>query len=596
MTGRPGRTALAWWFGAALGFVSACGACRVDAAAPEAARWVGADAVLYLEVPNPPALLDRVTDDRIRKPLSSIPSVKAALEGELAKRVHDVSGLVAGKLGMSREKALRGLTGGGAVAAVEAEKGQPPYLFLVVTPSETGLLKRASETLLGLARDDATLHGRPAPVRQTEHRGVTGYDAGKVVYAVVKDRLVVADRADTLNRVIDRALDGPGKSGSAADTLAGRSRREGAKDGTAAWLFARADRLREIDPNRFGGGEAKRSPPEIVVLGGWLEAVRRAPWVSASLDWTDRRMAVGLTLPVPEGGRPAAWKGFVPPKGAGAPALVNPPGTVASFGLWRNLSTAWEARTDLLPPEEVQKLAQLDGVAGQFFGGRDFGTGVLGALSGEWRLVVALQDYAKMAPVPDVKLPAFALVIDVKPDDAEFAERLKVAFQSFVGLSNLGAAQSKAPPLELGSETFEGVTIATSRYMPPRKVAEAGAKDAVHTRHNYSPSAVQVGNHFVISSSVGLARNLVKALKSTAGPAEATLAGAADSDALSRLVDLNRERLVMQNMLEKGHDKDQAEGEVGLLASLLRYLGTARLSVVDTPDSSRANLEFTLGK
>ena len=47
------------------------------------------------------------------------------------------------------------------------------------------------------------------------------------------------------------------------------------------------------------------------------------------------------------------------------------------------------------------------------------GTGVLGALTSDWRLVVAMQDYTAMSPVPDVKLPAFALVVDVRPDDED---------------------------------------------------------------------------------------------------------------------------------------------------------------------------------
>ena len=193
-------------------------------------------------------------------------------------------------------------------------------------------------------------------------------------------------------------------------------------------------------------------------------------------------MAAELILPVPPGGRGAAFRGFVPPEGSGAPALAKPPGMIASVSLWRDLSAVWESRADLLTPEAVQGLAQLDTFAGQFFGGRDFGTGVLGALTSDWRLVVAMQDYAAMSPVPDVKLPAFALVVDVRPDDDDFAARLKVAFQSFVGLANLGAAQSKAPPLELGSETFEGVTISTTHFMAPARKANDEARPRTRDR------------------------------------------------------------------------------------------------------------------
>ncbi|MCA1684776.1 MAG: hypothetical protein LC745_02075, partial [Planctomycetia bacterium] len=436
--------------------------------------------------------------------------------------------------------------------------------------------------------------GQPDPVKAAEYRGVNGYGVGPGVYAILKDRLLIADSPETGKLVVDRVLDG--FKGSVADDGTWKSRRDGVKADTLAWGSARLDGLRELDPKRYGAAnDAKGAVPPTLLFGGWIEAVRKAPSVSASLTWTEGRLAAELSLPVSKGGRGEAFRGFFPPGGSGAPTLLNPPGTVASLSLFRDVSEIWEARADLFRPEDVQNFAKLDTFAGQFFGGRDFGTGVLGALAGDWRLVVALQDVAGLNPVPDVKLPVFALVIGLKPDDDDFAQRLKVAFQSFIGLTNLGAAQTKAPPLELGSETFEGVTIATARFMTTRAVAAANSP--VHYRHNFSPSAAQVGDHFVISSSVGLTRDLVTALKSPAGkPGEATLVAEADGPGLARLVELNRTRLVLQNMLEKGHDKEQAEGEVGFLAALLRYFGHGRLTVRDGEGATRLGLEFSLGR
>src|SRR5262249_17957224 len=154
---------------------------------------------------------------------------------------------------------------------------------------------------------------------------------------------------------------------------------------------------------------------------------------------------------------------FLPPRVEAAPALLRPPGTIASLGLWRDLSAVWDVRADLFPPEVVQGFAQLDTAAGQFFGGRDFGTGVLGSLASDGGLVPPPKDEKALSPAPDVTLPAFALVVGLKPGDDDFAQRLRVAFQSFIGLVNLGAAETKAPPLDLGSETFDGIMIATSR-------------------------------------------------------------------------------------------------------------------------------------
>ncbi len=603
MTSESGRSVRHWCLGVALGgLLGLTGPHEAPAGEADspAARLVSADAVIFAEMSKPTHLIDRLMDERLLGPLKAIPSVKAALENEKGRHIKDVADLVAGKLGKGPVEAVRELTGGGLIFAAEVEAGKPPHFFLIVTPADPALLKKANEVLLDLAREDAMEKGKPDPIERTDYRGVAGYSAGaKAVYAIVQDRLVICDRGETAKLVIDRALDGVGAKGSFSDTPEWSSRRAAMKPDTLAWGFARLERLRKLDPKRYGGDvEAKRPPQETILLGGWVEAVRKAPWVAATFDWGDRRMAAELILPVPPGGRGAAFRGFVPAVGSGAPALAKPPGMIASVSLWRDLSAAWESRAELLTPEAVQGLAKLDTFAGQFFGGRDFGTGVLGALTSDWRLVVATQDYAAMSPVPDVKLPAFALVVDVRPDDDDFAARLKVAFQSFVGLANLGAAQSKAPPLELGSETSEGVTISTTHFMgPSKKVGDAAeAKGPVHTRHNFSPSAAQVGGHFVLGSSLGLTRELVKSLKSPGKPDDATLAVEAEGAALAGLVDLNRDRLVMQSMLKKGHDKDQAEAEVDMLASLLRYLGHGRLSIQDREDATRVGLEFSLGK
>ena len=567
-------------------------------------RWVARDAVMYLELAKPTTLIERANDERIRALLNLVPGYRDKLakvfQGEAGRKYQAGVAAFEQKVGMPWDKALTALFGGGAVAALEARaKGEPPRAFVIVTPTDPSTPKRVLDALIDLVRQDAVAKGTPDPIKSIEHRGVTGYAVGpKATLAIVKGRVVFADQAETLKLVIDRATDGlPGSKSIAADEVF-RARKAEVKPEALAWGLARVDRLRELDPKRYKGPE-KTDTGQVLLFGGWLDTMRRASWASASLTWTDSTLAADLTVSAPSKGRAAGYQGFVPPKGSGAPVPVKLPGTVLTMSLWRELSALWEARADLLGPEEVQQLAGLDTFAGQFFGGRDFGTGVLGALKPEWRLVVALQDYKAMTPAPDLKVPAFALVLDLKPDDPEFAQRLKVAFQSFIGIVNLNAAQTKAPPLELGSETCDGLTIATSRFAAPTvaKGADSDANEPVHQRYNYSPSAVQVGDHFVVSSSVSLARDLVKALKAPAGkPEDATLVAEADGPTLGTLVDLNRTRLVMQNMLEKGNDKGQAESEIDLLAALLRYLGHGSASVQDDPEATRVRVEFTLGK
>jgi hypothetical protein len=387
----------------------------------------------------------------------------------------------------------------------------------------------------------------------------------------------------------------PGAIGDDADWKGRQSR---VAPDALAWGFARLEQLRALDPKRFSLGD-KPQAQATFLLGSWIEALRMAPLIEATLSASDQRLAANVTLPAPVAGYRAPLRGFVPPMGSGAPELVSPPGTIANLSLWRDLAAIWEARSELFTPEVQQNLTKLDTFAGQFFGGRDFGSGVLGALGPRWRVVVAHQDYETLSPRPDLKLPGVALIAELNPDDEEFSQRLKVAFQSFVGLLNLNTAQNGAPPLELGTESFEGTTIATARYMVPKAHGAAGGekdaiRTAVHQRFNATPSIAQVGNHFILSSSVGLTRALITAMKNPAVATPATLAVEADGPALARLVTLNRNRLIMQNMLDKGQDQAAAESAIDGLGRLLGSLGRARLSVEDRAGTLRFDLGLRL--
>jgi hypothetical protein len=589
---------------AGIGAVVACawlglaGPSQGAAPGSEARRLSAEDAVLYVEVARPEILFDRVTGDRVGRLLKAVPGLEAGLrDNGQVRELTQVVKFLATVLDTTPEAGLRAIVGGGAVLAVEG-KAKVERVYLIVTPKDLAFAEKAHAKLVELARQDAEGKGKPDPVKEADYKGVHGFsvDANEA-HAIVDGQLVVANGGDALKAWIDRVQDAGAVGKPLADDPAWLARRQAQDPEAAAWALARVDRLRAIDPKFYA--MEKVDAGALFVFGPWIEAARKADWATASLTWTDARLAANLAVGAPAGSIPASLKGFRPPgPGRGAKAPLAPPGTIASASLWRDLAAVWEARGEIFPPESQQGFAQLDTFAGQFFGGRDFGSGVLGALGQDWRLVVVKQDPAGLNPRPDVLLPGFALVVDLNGEDPDFAQRLLAAYQSFVGLANLGAAQSKAPPLMQGSEAFDGVTISTARFLPP-KVAAPG-DEPVHIRHNLSPAVAQVGNQFVFSSTVELARAMVKTLKeggdAAAARTDQTLRVEASGRALAALVDQNRERLVEQNILEKGHDRARAESEVDLLRTLATYLGRGTLSATDTADGVGFTLNFALDK
>jgi len=564
----------------------------VRAEVPAAAKLVGPEAVAYAEIARPAELIDRLTGDRVRSLLDATPAFAEAMKQDDFRKFRAVVDLVAAKLGTTWPRAARDLTGGGLVLAAEGEKAD--RVTLIATPAAPDVMARAHATLLELARRDASGQGKPDPIREVMHRGATLYLSGPgPAHALLDGRLILANSEVALRAVVNRARDG-GRS--IADDEGWKARRAQVDPQATAWAYLRLDRLREIDPKKYGG-EGPASAPAQLLFGNWIEALRKAPSAAASLSWAEDRVAAEVTVPTPPGGYSRATKAFLPPKGEGAPSLMMPPRAILSVGEWRDLAALWEVRTELLKPEDAENLTKAEAFLGLLFGGRDFGTGVLPHLGPDWRLVVAGQDETELDPVPDVKLPAFALVVGIKPADEDFPQVLRSMFQILIGLVNLGAAQQKAPVLLLGSELVEGEPVAIARYATSKKERPKGP---VHQRHNFSPSSAIVGNHFVFSSSAGLARDLVRALKAPAAlasldPPAAEVAQADGAD-LARLLDRNRAPLVSKNMLDKGNDKAKAEGEVDFLIALIRTLGHGALSARDADDAVRIKLDFALGK
>jgi hypothetical protein len=590
------RRRVSRWLGmlTAAGFALWGAAGASGAEVPRAARWVADDAAIYLEILRPQAVFDRLSEAPYQTLLRAVPGFRKYLESDDYRQLRAVVDMVARGVDTTAEQGVRDLTAGGLVLAVEGRPGEPVRTILIVTPSDPNLLERAHAKLCELIRADAANKGRPDPIKQGDYRGTTGFRfSPKAAHAIIAGSLVIANDNDALKAVVDRSLDPSALKAPMADNAVWKAQRAALEPEATAWAFVRLDRLRELNPQRFQVPD-RPNPLATFLFGSWLEALRHGPWASQSVTLATDRIGVGLTVAAPAAGYSDALKQYAPPAGRGAPIPVSPTGTIASIGLWRDLSAIWDVRADLFPAEVVQNLAKLDTFAGQFFGGREFGSDVLASLGTDWQLVIARQDYEAMSPMPDQKLPAFAIVANLKEDDEDFATRLQVVFQSLVGLANISGAQNntKAPPLLLGSEVCEGVTIATSRFMPAKGDHPKG--EPVHKRHNFSPAVAQVGHRFILSSSVGLARDLVKTLKEPSKPTDTTLLVEANGRQLAQWLESNKAMSVMQNMVEKGNDKATAERDVGQLIDLVRMLGRGTLTANDGADAVRMRLDFAL--
>jgi len=221
--------------------------------------------------------------------------------------------------------------------------------------------------------------------------------------------------------------------------------------------------------------------------------------------------------------------------------------------------------------------AQADSQLGLFFSGRDFGPEVLGELQPGLQFVVARQEFAADAPVPALKLPAMALVLEMKHPD-EFAGQLLLAYQNIVGLTNIVGGQQGQPQLMLSTEEFQGTTITKAVYVAPPK---ATAKHKAPINYNFSPACARVGEHFIYGSTAGIVRQLIDGLKqgktATTGD-NASLA--LESASLAAILEDNRELLITQNMLSEGRSRQEAEQAIATFFQIVRLLDRAQVRLV----------------
>jgi hypothetical protein len=86
----------------------------------------------------------------------------------------------------------------------------------------------------------------------------------------------------------------------------------------------------------------------------------------------------------------------------------------------------------------------------------------------------------------------------------------------------------------------------------------------------------------------------VDAARKLGGESNETAVLEADGAELARLLEVNRGRLAMQLMLNRGETKENAESFVETGLALVRFLGKGRLSVVDRPGETSFRLNFKL--
>ena len=577
-----------------------------DAAKKSAAELLPPSTLFYAEVDKPAELIRLIVDHPLRARLEQSPDYRKAFETPQFKEFRAVVEAVENKSGVQWRRALETGTGGGLVVAVDAATQGVVILTRSTDPEQTAKVRDA---VFELARADAKEKGKGDPIESKEYRGISAWKAGESVIAGVGPWTVVSNKPKLAQSVADTLLDG---GGSLADDVAFKAAREGdgADTGRSGWAFLRMPPLRLVAAKHpiFDASAKSDNPGAELLIGGLAGVVRNAPYVTASFQVREQGINLSVSAPHESGWVSDSRKFFFAPSGGGADKPLRPKGTLLSITTYRDLGAFWEAGPDLLTEGAAAQLAQTDSGFSTFLGGKSFGTDVLGSLAPQMQFVVAAQDY-KAAGVhePATKLPAGAIILRLKDKNAvkmDVRKQFRVAFQTIVAFANVDGASKGRPLLEMQSEKRGGADIMYAVYEAPgegdakpqaaeKKEGEMMSSDD-DAHYNFSPALVVSGEHLMFCSTKQIAEELADlAAKQGDGSARA------DEDntrveisaaPIAELLRVNRDRLITQNMLEKGHSRAEAEKEIDVFVALVNAVREA--SVRLTPGEKTIKLEL----
>ncbi|MCR9202441.1 MAG: hypothetical protein NXI04_27685 [Planctomycetaceae bacterium] len=545
-----------------------------DAAAqePSAAALLPETTVLYVEAPAPEQLIAAVFDHPIRQKIESLAPWQAATRTAGYRQFLTGRKFFEIQMGMEWREAFETLTAKGIHVAVDSATGGA--VLLVHSGSEQAL-----ELLAGRILALSFLSGENRQ-EEGEYRGITAYRFDKVWAVVEGEWLVVTNRDELGKAVLDRLLDGEVDASLLNSEVWKTARQD--RDATSAWGFVDLDALRRLGVGRKAFAGKSDNPGVEILIGGILDLLQETPLLTGTLQASHEQLAVQLELP-----SKAEWISeertfyFGDGLSGQGPDVPEVKDSLFTLSAYRDASEMWLRAGDLFNEDINDGLAEADANLTTFFSGKDFGEEILGALTPQIGFVASRQDFQDILPVPTIKLPQFALVLNLREPE-KMTRELRRTFQSMVGFFNVIGAMEGRPQLEMDIDKLEnGAELITSVYIP-----EEGEEDSEYAPilFNFSPSVGFRGDQFVVSSTSRLARELVLQPRKRDGTGRNT-AVKLDAETLKTVLADNRDQLVSQNMLEEGNNKDEAEVAIDLLLEVVGYFDSVTLDLQQQQDA-----------
>lgn len=568
-------------------------------AEPTAAELLPRNCIAYAEMKNPKQLLDTALNHPFWHQAQEVDAYKQAVETPQYRFFLGVVASIETRIGMNWQEAYDTILGGGIYAAFDPSS---EGAALLVRSTDEEKLQTVLQRLLELVRNDARSKSQDDPLPESDYRGLTVYGRPGARFTIAGPWIIVSNKDNLGSSIVDAWLDG--RDESLAENPAFQKARQTQSADTTLWSWIDIGTLRDAGPaSKLKDGKAENPGVELIA-GGVIDALRKTPFVTASLNIAEQATSLEVAVPHQTDWIGEAREFWFGPGGSGtALPLHQTEATVFSLSTYRDIAEMWLRAGDLFDAATNDGFAQAESTLSTLFGGRDFAEDILRSFSPHYRLVVARQDFTDRLPQPAIKIPSFALITEMRDTESTQPE-LRRTYQSLVGFLNIVGAQNGSPQLDQDIDSVGDAKLYTADFVP-----EPDEKESTQARihFNFSPSVAFAGKHFVLASTKQLARQLADELQTgtsssvppegdqdtdTASKTAANTEFRLDVRMLSTILNDNREQLIAQNMISDGHSREEAEQQISLLLFALQAVRDVHFRLT-TDDELRASLRIS---
>lgn len=564
-----------------LTLVSCLGGSRVSAQdeIESASRFFPSTTAIFLEISDPPQLIDAVMNHRLRQKIEEIDQVQQFVKSPQFAMAMMGKELLEKQLGCSWDTALRNVTSEGLFLGFDTKT---QGIALMFQAEDEAALKKTAETFLNMATMAAQREDGEAPYRIQQFGDCKVADFGNFLIArkgtwflVANNKKLAREIADNMSQVSDECV----------AEQAWYQEVRSANANQPVWIAVNLDAIRDagVAKELFSG--SVDDPGAELLLGGVLDGLKHAAHLSASIR-LDESVQVNLELPFKKEWASSTREFFYGPDLNGrAPKLVEVKNSIASLTTYRDFGAWWLAKEDLFSERVIAQMAEFDSQISTLLAGLDFGEEFLGGLESGLQLLVVEHD-AEAGYEPDIKLPGFAIVAQLK--DEKFSRKVRVAYKNMIGIFNLNLGMEGQTQMDTTTEKLGDISLTSAEYL----VEEDAEKGLL--LYNFSPSIAFYENYTVVASTRNLALEVAQQLQAERfhGATDSNTRVELDAQQLHRILKVNKDALVANNMVSEGNSRREAETQIDGLLLVAELFKAATLDF--RVEKSEMNLDLKL--